>query len=389
MSKFNNNEPPKGETTSQCFSAFFFLLTLFLLTAYSLQLNATIRYVSKTGNSIPPYTTWENAADSIQKCINICVFGDTIYVANGVYEEQVVMIDGLSLIGEGADSCIVDARIYAASGSVAIAMKDSCLVKGFYIIASNSFEYGYGIYTFGQTGLVTLNKFSNANTGIVLNNTQITAYKNYFFNIRRGITIGNSNSIVRKNEIYTLADQIGSAIFITGFSDDYYPLIDSNYIATRTDGIRKSLGTRPIIKNNVIEFMQYGGNGIDVSFSDSTFVYNNLILMGTGIRGIYNYNVPYLQVMNNYIQGSSIISPEGMLVGGSNTVENNVVVNTVTGISGGGIQNLLVQYNNLWNNEINYSGFVPDTTNLSVDPMVVNEDTTQGDLDFHFRCILL
>ena len=81
------------------------LLIIVLLTAYSLPLNATVRFVSKTGNSTPPYLTWETAADSIQKCINICVFGDTIYVANGVYEEQVVMIPGLSLIGAGTDSC--------------------------------------------------------------------------------------------------------------------------------------------------------------------------------------------------------------------------------------------------------------------------------------------
>ncbi|MCW9097369.1 MAG: hypothetical protein OQJ93_08265, partial [Ignavibacteriaceae bacterium] len=49
------------------------LLILLLLTAYSLPLKATLRFVSKTGLSIPPYTTWETAADSIQKCINICV----------------------------------------------------------------------------------------------------------------------------------------------------------------------------------------------------------------------------------------------------------------------------------------------------------------------------
>ncbi|MBK7497929.1 MAG: hypothetical protein IPI19_02200 [Ignavibacteriales bacterium] len=42
----------------------------------------TIRYVSKTGTSTPPYTSWQTAADSIQKCINICVDGDTVYVAN-------------------------------------------------------------------------------------------------------------------------------------------------------------------------------------------------------------------------------------------------------------------------------------------------------------------
>ena len=88
------------------------LLIIFLLTAYCLPLNATVRFVSKTGSSTPPYLTWETAADSIQKCINICVFGDTIYVANGVYQEQVVMIPGLSLIGAGMDSCIVDSRSF-------------------------------------------------------------------------------------------------------------------------------------------------------------------------------------------------------------------------------------------------------------------------------------
>ncbi|MEJ2103830.1 MAG: hypothetical protein P8X47_04545, partial [Ignavibacteriaceae bacterium] len=59
---------------------FLFMTFILLLTAYRLQLNATVRFVSKTGNSTPPYLTWETAADSIQKCINIYVFGDTIYV---------------------------------------------------------------------------------------------------------------------------------------------------------------------------------------------------------------------------------------------------------------------------------------------------------------------
>ncbi len=35
--------------------------------------------------------------------------------------------------------------------------------------------------------------------------------------------------------------------------------------------------------------------------------------------------------------------------------------------------------------KLNYSGFTPDTTNLSVDPMIVNDDTTQGDLDFRLQ----
>ncbi|MBE0572998.1 MAG: hypothetical protein IH618_15760 [Ignavibacteriaceae bacterium] len=362
------------------------LLTIVLLIAYSLQLNATIRFVSKTGNSTPPYTSWETAADSIQKCINISVFGDTIYVANGVYQEQVVMIDGLSLIGAGRDSCIVDSRSFPPQGLHTIEIADSCLIKGFYIRTSNDFNYGYGIYTIGQTGLITENKFSDANTGIYLYDTKIAAYNNYLFNVRRGVTAANSNSIVRKNDIFQTTQSGAAGIFITAFFNYYQPIIDSNYIVVRIGkGIEKSIGARPIIKNNVIEFIQFGSDAISLSSSDSAFVYNNLILIGTGISGINNLTVPYLQVTNNYIQGSSIINQRGILTGGSNVVKNNVVTKTGRGIQVGTIQNLELQYNDSWNNDINYYGIMPDTTNLSVDPMIVNDDTTQGELDFHLQ----
>jgi hypothetical protein len=337
-----------------------------------------VRYVSKTGLSLPPYTTWENAADSIQECINICVFGDTIYVANGVYQEQVVMIPGLSLIGAGTDSCIVDSRAFAPSGNVTILMKDSCLIKGFYIRTSNNFDYGYGIYTMGQTGLITENKFSDSNAGVFLFDTKIAVYKNYLFNIRTGIIIANSNSIVRKNGIFTLAQQIGAGILIDAIFNYYQPIIDSNYIETKSRGIEKALNARPIIENNVILFRPYGGTAIFLSTSDSAKILNNLMI-GSGIS---NYGVQYLQIVNNYIAGFTGV---GMLIGSQNTIKNNVITNTVRGIEAWGSQNLILQYNNLWKNEINYYGFTADTTNTSANPMVVNDDTTQGGLDFHLQ----
>ena len=356
----------------------------FLLIAYSLPLNATIRYVSKTGLSIPPFISWETASDSIQKCINICVFGDTIYVANGVYEEQVVMIDGLSLIGAGTDSCIVDSRVFAPSGNRTITMKDSCLVTGFYIRTSNNFNYGYGIYATGQSGLITENKFSTANSGVVLWVSDIQVYNNYFFNVRAGIYVSNSNSIVRKNEIFTLAESSGAGIFITAFTSNYQPIIDSNYIETIYEGIRKSIGANPLIKNNTI-IMKYASAGIFLSTSDSTKIYNNLILVDSiaAVEGIVNYGVTFLELDNNYLRGKFLLS--GMYLDGYDKVKNNVIVNAETGVETNGTQNPIFIYNNLWNNNINYSGFTPDTTNLSVDPMIINDDTTQGELDFHLQ----
>jgi hypothetical protein len=357
------------------------LLTIFLFTAYSLPLNAAIRFVSKTGLSIPPYTSWETAADSIQKCINICVFGDTIYVANGVYQEQVVMIDGLSLIGAGTDSCWIDTRqLLTLQNYKTIDLKDSCLIKGFYIRSTNNFDYGYGVYTNGQTGLIIENKFSNANTGIVLRDTDVRVYENYFFNIRRGISVVNSNSLVRKNIINMNVEGV-AGIRVEGFSSNYTPCIDSNYIDNVYDtGIYKFIGSSPTIKNNIIR-VKYS-TGIKLAQGGTAKVYNNIII-NSGYIGIDYFANSYVLINNNYIVGKS--GSDGIKLWSNSLVKNNVVTNTSRGISKYDSQNPIIQYNDAWNNNINYNGITPDSTNLSVDPMVVNDDTTQGDLDFRLQ----
>src|SRR5690606_24441422 len=88
---------------------FLLLLSLYIVNCtFYIEAQATIRYVSKPGTSTPPYTSWATASDSIQKCINICVDGDTIYVANGVYKENLVINTAISLIGSSMDSTVID-----------------------------------------------------------------------------------------------------------------------------------------------------------------------------------------------------------------------------------------------------------------------------------------
>ncbi|MHC1738245.1 MAG: hypothetical protein AB9882_09570 [Ignavibacteriaceae bacterium] len=80
-------------------------LIFFTCTSFS-----TIRYVSKTGTSTPPYTSWETASDSIQKCLDICIDGDTVIVANGVYKESLIINASITFIGSSMDSCVIDGR---------------------------------------------------------------------------------------------------------------------------------------------------------------------------------------------------------------------------------------------------------------------------------------
>jgi len=362
---------------------YFLLLCLSVYVLSTQYSTATVRYVSKTGTSTPPYTTWETSADSIQKCINICVAGDTIYVANGVYKEQVVMIPGLSLIGGGMDSCLISLQ---TTGVPAVEVADSCVIKGFKIVVPNTLNT-WGIGTNGNSGLITLNKIVNASLGIYVDDSNITVYKNILENIKtRGIWIFNSNSVVRQNVLYTDPNsQSGTiaGIRAEAFDNSYKSIIDSNYIEVyKYHGIYKSFGTSPIIYNNIIKLNGVGATGILMGY-DSIFCKNNLILAELGYIGIDHrgYNS---EIFNNNILGN--FNNSLLEVGSNNVVKNNTITGgNLNGVKVWNASGLLFQYNNVWNNAINYSGFAPDSTNISVDPMVVNNDTTQGELDFHLQ----
>jgi parallel beta-helix repeat protein len=259
-------------------------------------------------------------------------------------------------------------------------MKNNCLVKEFYILSTNNFDYGSGIWVEGQNGLIMENKFSNANSGIDLFESNITVYKNYFFNVRFGIGVTNSSSIVRKNLILMNEEGV-TGIRVQAFTNIDTPVIDSNDIENVYDkGVDKFFGTSPTIKNNVIN-VKYS-TGIKIDEGGTANVANNIILNSgnTGINGNSSTNI---LLYNNYVKGKP--SSYGIKVGSNSIIKNNVVTNTSRGIGKYGTQDPIVQYNNSWNNNINYDGMTPDTTNLSVDPMIVNDDSTQGDLDFHLQ----
>ncbi len=373
-----------GNCTSKFSSLILFLIFNLSITGGFFTTEATIRYVSKTGNSTPPYTTWETAADSIQKCINISVFGDTIYVANGVYQEQVVMIPGLSLIGAGMDSCVI---YLSATGIPAVQIRDTCILKGFKILLSNTLNtWGIQADQNGYSSIVTLNKVVNGSLGINIRYSNPTVYNNIFENVKsRGISLFTSNSVIRKNYLYTDPNQVSpKGIYIEALGFNYFPLIDSNYVEVTPGGIgiQKNIDSSPTIKNNIIK-LKDGGRGIFSNVGGTTKIYNNLIISEqSGYQGIDK--VSYIEVINNHIKGH--LSSYGILAGPNDIVKNNIVTDANFGIESSGIQNLpYLQYNNSWNNENNYVGFTPDTTNLTVNPMIVNDDTTQEDIDFHLQ----
>ncbi len=364
---------------------------ILILSFFTIHLSfAEARYVSHSGSNTPPYLTWETAADSIMSAINISSFGDTIYVANGVYEEQVLMIPGLSLIGAGMDSCVIDTRaLVNSNGFISIDVPDSCVLKGFDIMPYYNSTKGYGIAVRG-TDTISSNKISTAWRGMYVGYTgtkKPIIYENSFSTVSVGIEIFNSSPLIQKNIIsvdINSSTTIKAGMTIEAFDYTYKPVIDSNIIfANHSWGIDKSYGTRPIISNNII--LMDNGSAMFLSYSDTIRIFNNLIFgYGTGIDHLVG-GTQHMLVYNNYIGGD--IGFAGIEAGPGDTIENNVIANADIAIKKLPDQPPpTIRYNNLWDDSIKFSGFTnTDTTNIYKDPMAVNDDSTRGDLDFHLQ----
>ena len=332
----------------------YFLILLFLL-SFSIEhssfniTHATVRFVSKSGTSTPPYTSWETAADSIQKCINICSFGDTVYVANGTYQEKIIMTRGLALIGSGIDSCIIDTRqLSFLNSDVTLIGNDSCYIEGL------------DIYT----------KHASLGIGIRQNNSDIKFCRVQFADLGiDAIPTYSDRRTVTKCIIVNVQD---------GIICEGKPLITENTISANGFGLISQILSNPIYLNNII-MADPCYKGFSAGFGVKSIVSGNLFI-GTGNTAIDAYQND--SIFNNVILGSNGNWNTG--IAGANTVlYNNHIQNTNMALyydEPGGLPQVF-KHNNLWQNESNSIYITLDSTNTFNDPMFVNEDSS----DFHLQ----
>ena len=326
------------------FTFIFFLLSFIFC-------KATVRYVSHQGSNTPPYLTWETAADSIMFAINVSSFGDTIYVANGVYEEVIDMIEGLTLIGAGSDSCIVDTRNIQNFPGHSVVVADSCVLSGFNIFSDN-INSGEGIYIVGGANSIVTNcKVQEAKDGILVwtaFQNKPLVYKNIVSNTEYGISNYFSQAIIKENIIYANG--------------------------TATGGLGAGTNSRAKYLNNTVIC-----NFCDVGYGGGNSILKNNLFYGNGDYGLACYGD---SIVNNVIIGENGRWGDGIF-GADLKIINNHIENATKAIryDPGGGSTIVVKYNNLWNNQINYQNFNADSTNIYFNPMFVNEDS----LDFHLQ----
>ena len=329
------------------------LLLSFLILNSSL-LISTVRYVSPTGSSTPPYTTWETAADSIMECINISVFGDTIYVANGTYKERVDMIPGLSLIGAGMDSCVIDTRELDPYYSVRVT--DNCYFSKFRIISYTPTEgVGIVIYDFdieSITAIIEHNWITDAKDGIQVSTSSLG--------------VDNNVKIIKLNLITDVVDGI--------FSEQTTPIISENIIFANEDGLVSQIISSPLYINNIVvaEIRGYFDLLGNSSIKNNLFYGNGAIGLDSGYDTIIN-NIVFGEG-GNWFKG---YNGTGSILKGKHFENTSTAIYYVIGWG----DEPIVQYNNFWNNITNFENMTGDSTNIYSDPMFVNTDS----LDFHLQ----
>ncbi len=337
--------------------------------------NASVRYVSHTGSSTLPYTSWATAADSIQKVINICNNGDTVIVANGVYKETLVIDSALTLLGSSMDSCIIDGTGLNGIGG---GLND----EGKTIKASN---------------YLNIQNFHIKGKGIEPLTDAITAFNDYFVgkNLRienaaegigtlGGATLENSFFI---NVIYCITTS-------SSFNQDTFKVSNNIFISNQANGagILNAGGGIHYINNNIIIGLYPSlFTGIDLSLDNYSEVKNNLVANyqtnnydgGQYINGAVVENNVFLQNNNEYQNNDNIV------ISGTDKsiIKNNVIAYAKRfGIQTGA--GAVIDYNLFWKNTsaVN-STATPGENNILADPMFVKDTipTEAMDYDFHLQ----
>jgi hypothetical protein len=324
---------------------------------------AGTHYVSKTGSDTYPYTSWATAADSIQKGINAASYGDTVRVGKGTYHEYRVTIgSGVTLIGAGIDSSIIDASfVHYDTLADIVDGEDSSSIEGFRIIGNRYSQGGFRL-----TGIMD-------HYGIPMKFIK----GNRFSACEEGIFIRKCPRIINN-----LIDSCHVGI---SASTEQTSLIQNNTITQCGEGIEGAFSPKyPQILKNIIYNV---GRAIYITLNDSLVMYNNLIYDVTDVNSIGIGDPTFTKkqtIRNNTLTGNRFYPILSDFA--DSDIRNNIIFGGSKGIaaSGSGVE-LIIGYNDIWNNIKNYTaqdGAEIDSSlggNIYLDPMFIGGD------DYHLQ----
>jgi len=325
---------------------------------------------------------------TIQAAVDSASPGDTVFVYNGTYHEQVTIPKMLSLVGEGRNVTIIDGD---SIGDVVYVTANWVNITGFTVTNGSSLQYSAGIelYWVSNCRVENSNVSGNGQTGIYLDNSHnnTIADSTFHLNTYHGIYMNSSdNNTVLDSEfsrngygVY-LNSSGNNTVAVNGASDNLFGIVisgqssgnrvaDNNVSSNVNDGIRvEGPNSRNVIENNTAIGNEYG---VDVRISDRGLIANNTVTNNT--YGIYLWFATYGLVENNTLLNNT----RGLsLVYSSNcTVDGNTVLDGV----GEGILLQFSQDNTVMNNNAsrNFQGIgvsSSDRNNISHNHVIANQE---------------
>ena len=140
----------------------------------------------------------------IQGAINDAIDGDTVFVYNGTYHENVIINKSISLVGENIDNTTING---SGTGDVVFVNEENVSIQNFQITCSGNYVYegysyknhdsGIEIDSVKNCEIINNNISSNYGDGIFVNNSvNISIMYNFFsLNNRTSISIYKSSFI--------------------------------------------------------------------------------------------------------------------------------------------------------------------------------------------------
>lgn len=352
----------------------YLFLTAFIFFLLNTNVNAEIRFVSKTGTSKPPYTSWATAADSIRGVLRACNAGDTIIVANGVYKETFTVDKPVTILGSSRDSTIIDSRglIGDVDSLITVFYRANLTIKNITFISNFDNKTSHTIlYSWNAARLIIDN----------------CLLKNALY----GINVFNSSSIIKNTFFINITERSISMAFSR---PDCHPEI-SNCLFNVTNNfsvIENNFGGAPVIRNNIIiigNSPNIYGSGMTISATDSCKVLNNIVLGGQ--QGSYSFGKSYGSFyFYNNISGYKELYSTGpsikLQTGNTIKIRNNIIFNNDMGMWTS-LEGLDSDYNLFWNNGIDVMGnLLKGPHDITADPMFVSDSfANKGILDYHLQ----
>lgn len=305
----------------------FILTLLVLMVSLALPYTRLDSFKVKASNGGPVHniTTGLNYT-TIQGAINDAGYGDSIFVESGIYNEDVVVNQTVSLTGEDRHNTIVNG---SGDAPVFYIRRDEVVVSNF-TMQNNNMGSWAGVYfgSYRSNSNVSRNIIRNCSVGV-----RCWEYSegnfivdNEIVNCRTGVKdrYSSGNFIIGNN--ISLCSEYG--VDVEG-SDD--TVVQGNTISQCWGGIYLSFGSRRTVIND--NYISNGDGGIGLDASSRNIITNNRI-EHCNLSGIYvgealwtgsNYNV----VTNNTISFST--QGEGLYIYGStgNNLSGNTMLNNL------------------------------------------------------------